>query len=719
MIISAFSPSVSAAQALSIKKVVSVVFDDSGSMNDASKKWVYANYAMQTFAGLLNSQDELYITWMSEYWEAKKFDMSKDVQGSIDNIRSHFQGGGTPKESIDTATNQLKVSGDTNPNTQYWLVVITDGAIYPINNQNANLSESDLSNLFTSFTSEKMPNGSNPQVSYFSIGSSAVKVKEDAKKSLYTYSASNSDEIMDVMSQIADKVSGRIRVPADKMTFVDDKTVKFTSDLPMLNIAVLAQKTSAKVESAVGADANLTLVQSAKLLYPKAQSQLPTDESLKGGTFLFTNGAFNTPAGTYTFTFTEPINKDSVVIMYEPAIEIRMKVYLKGTNQEVTNIKDLFAGDEVDVVCKIYESGTDKEVDPSLLSDSVTYNVSYLEGGAIKQEVTDSSLRISGIKLNDTDSELKAAIEIPGFIPMVTSFSFHPQPPVRYTMMVDTPKGNTLIRTDLHKNEKGFVFTIFGDGIQLAKAEAENLNVHFTMKDPFGNKLDLEQTLNADGTYTCIPKYDGGWFPWRFWVSWPGIGLPVGELEVSGGIGEGTFKDLVTGTMTVESEPWWITLINIVLPILIALFILGLLFRRRFRRGLKVKSIDVTDNGYSLMSSGPNWSTKKLRAFNIWSLVPWIPSRIKIRGVMFYARPGGYVGVKPKNIGAKSSKLDGLMVEDNTVVDYPTSQMNEPFVPDNPEDMRTADFEDFDTGDVLFNTSNAQNGRLFKFIGGK
>ena len=45
------------------KKIISVVYDDSGSME--GDKWVYASYAMQALTALLNTQDELYLTYMS------------------------------------------------------------------------------------------------------------------------------------------------------------------------------------------------------------------------------------------------------------------------------------------------------------------------------------------------------------------------------------------------------------------------------------------------------------------------------------------------------------------------------------------------------------------------------------------------------------------------------------------------------------------------------
>ena len=40
------------------------MYDDSGSME--GDRWVNANYAMQAFAAMLNKEDTLYISYMSE-----------------------------------------------------------------------------------------------------------------------------------------------------------------------------------------------------------------------------------------------------------------------------------------------------------------------------------------------------------------------------------------------------------------------------------------------------------------------------------------------------------------------------------------------------------------------------------------------------------------------------------------------------------------------------
>ncbi len=54
---------VATAESMYIRKIVSVVYDDSGSMR-SQDRWANANYAMQMFCGMLNSEDQLYVTYM-------------------------------------------------------------------------------------------------------------------------------------------------------------------------------------------------------------------------------------------------------------------------------------------------------------------------------------------------------------------------------------------------------------------------------------------------------------------------------------------------------------------------------------------------------------------------------------------------------------------------------------------------------------------------------
>lgn len=157
------APITVSAESLYIRKIVSVVYDDSGSMD--GDKWAYANYAMQSFCGMLNSDDQLFITYMSHSQQStnynpEKIDLSAGgIQGSVDSIRKHTDSGSTPYTAVDTAYNKLKSVKDSNPNTQYWLVVITDGAFNEHDSMSNNEKKNVLNSNFKKYAEEVMPNG--------------------------------------------------------------------------------------------------------------------------------------------------------------------------------------------------------------------------------------------------------------------------------------------------------------------------------------------------------------------------------------------------------------------------------------------------------------------------------------------------------------------------------------------------------------------------------
>ena len=221
------------------KKIISVVYDDSGSM--AGERWTYANYSLQTLTSLLNTQDELYVTYMSDPSDAKKISLT-DIQDSVDKIRDKEDSHNTPEESIDTAVGKLESIKGTDATTQYWLIIMTDGAINEMSN------ESELQKKIDSVKNKKMDNGSSMYIDYLGMGD-AWNIKADEANGLYSFKATD-DKILDVMKALANQISGRIEVDSSNITQVDKKTVKVHSELPLYSLSVLSQESDAKVLSA-------------------------------------------------------------------------------------------------------------------------------------------------------------------------------------------------------------------------------------------------------------------------------------------------------------------------------------------------------------------------------------------------------------------------------------------------------------------------------------
>ena len=208
------------AEAASVRnrKIVSVVYDDSGSMS--GEKWEYTSYAMQCFAAMLNKEDRLDITFMSTYnYGSFSVDTGKRAE-SVKKIRDHKDSGGTPVQAVNTAFKTLNSVNDNNPNSQYWLIVMTDGQMSGAEKTVNNIAE------------KTMPNGTKPRIVYLTLCDVGNQFTPTFNKSnIENRSAKTADEIISVISEIACDISGRYPVDPGDIKQVNDATVEVTSDL--------------------------------------------------------------------------------------------------------------------------------------------------------------------------------------------------------------------------------------------------------------------------------------------------------------------------------------------------------------------------------------------------------------------------------------------------------------------------------------------------------
>lgn len=114
---------------ISFSKNIFVVYDDSKSMNKDNRS-VYANYAMQTLISLLEPEDNLVITKMSDVdnqFRNKLVIDLKDIPTEIEYFREKInpKSNVTPYKSVESMIDyigKMDIENDTN-----WLIVISDG----------------------------------------------------------------------------------------------------------------------------------------------------------------------------------------------------------------------------------------------------------------------------------------------------------------------------------------------------------------------------------------------------------------------------------------------------------------------------------------------------------------------------------------------------------------------------------------------------------------
>ncbi len=501
-----------AAESLYIRKIVSVVYDDSSSMmqdewgNENYDKWANANYAMQTFCGLLGVEDRLFMTYMYEVavnpgYRPVELDLSAaKIDESLASVRGRRNAWNTPYAAVETAFDKLKSVRDDNPNTRYWLVVITDGDF------TEDYSSEKLDELFGSMTGTEMPNGTKPQITFLAIGDEVTHYpaqQEDA--GIFTYFAETPGDIPGVMSEMADRVSGKTKIDKSKIKQIDDRTVRVSSSLPLLSIAVLAQKTDAVItEVTANGEVKVPIVRSAELMYPGY-------DDLTGGAFLLGDSQNVIAGGDYDIRFDRAVSAENLTVLYEPALELRMTLSVNGEEAgEFYDLSRVTENDTLGVTCGIYEMGTDTEIPPDRLPENTAFRLEILEDGEVTWESTDKEMYLDSYDLHHVTTAVRASVEFEGFRPIRSVVEFLPsEPPAVYTVTgafrddVNHVRYDTIAENGTTQAE----FTIYADGEAITDPDiTRSLNPKITVT-PAGNGGDI--SISGDGKIVYTPKTAG------------------------------------------------------------------------------------------------------------------------------------------------------------------------------------------------------------------
>lgn len=584
-----------AAQVEAAKKIISVVYDDSGSMRDSNDSWASANYAMQAFAALLSPTDEMFITYMSEVGTAdegaKTVDLT-DPQAAVDKIKADSTGsGGTPLHAVEIAMDKLKAVKETDENAQYWLIILTDGAM------SANGAKAkNLQSLLNSYKGTTMSNGSEVLIYYMGIGY-ADSIKEDTKKGLHSIMAGT--DIVPALSEVANKVSGRMKFDSSNITQVDGKTVKLHSEIPLYNISVFSQNSKAQVVSAKG-ESDFVVDRNVSLESPNSK--------LYGNAAVINNGTNLIQPGDYTLTFSEEIDLNDTVFMYQMAVEMKPVITKNGV--KVDDVSELQIGDQIDIELVPTNPETGEEIAESKLPAGIEWGVSYsIDGNVIKS--SDSRI-LTGVTVEAGENKITCTMKIPEYVPIVQTITFSPEIPIVYGIQTETSDDDKYARNKLGlENCEGTPdkYYITADGVpltkdQLGKAKLEVVSV--TVDDS-----NVEGFLNRFGSIDIAAKLkvqdDGSivLYPGKSLI--PAFMLHAGVYTVTIQLNQDT---TLTTTGSFEVYPQisdWIGIIPVIILFLLLLYILYIVFVKEKFDGQTLK-VDVYkpfggDGGGKLMTT--------------------------------------------------------------------------------------------------------------------
>lgn len=632
------------------RKIVSVVYDDSGSMKN--EKWEYTSYAMQCFAAMMNKEDALDITYMSTHQSGPYKVNTANRGAAVEAIRKHNDASGTPVESIQSAYNAMVAHKDTNPNTEYWLMVMTDGDMSGGTTAKAKIDE---------LADKTMPNGTKPHIIFLTIcDTNGQFTPSFAKSNIASKEAKTADEIRDVISGIACDISGRYAVDPKDILVLDDKTIEVKSDLPLFNMGILTQASTAKVKSVsptLHEECNIPVAAPGKYHQDISAENFA---SLNGNVALFSAGNGHIAAGTYRITFSEPIKKENLVVMFEPAFELRLEVY-SGENR-VDDLSLLLENMTVNIQANLYEIGTDNLIPLSALPGHKG-SISLSEGGTTTR--TDNDLLLEDVVLKPTETKADARLEIPGYFTVYDSISFRPQTVTLSGMTAsiyydgserrigkdgNPDPENVVYITDLDKNATGVKFTLYIEEQPISKEKAELLKDDFVK----GLHLDFDNytvTVDQDGGIIVAPT--DTWEPavW-FWL------FHKGDSTIEASYGGQSASDTIRFEMgdwvkaAIELF-WWLFWIFMAFYILLWIFA-----KKHFRKSGTIKVFTATrENDEFEQDMGKTKRIHWLAASDPLNFFGLRGMRKKIPGTPFSVRAngGGYLLTNVKGRSVSTS----------------------------------------------------------------
>lgn len=366
-----------------IKRVVSIVYDDSGSM-DKNDNWAYASYSLQNLLALLSNNDEVNVVRMSSPSENYTLSLSTDANRnkSIKQVEQWKAiGNYTPFQAVDTAVKWLKDKNtqyENNDLVEYWLIVITDGEFQGEN--------SNIPGYLSKIKDDML--GSKIETIFIGIsdtlpGSTFDKWSKNSGN--YAAKAGDKDGIVRSMAKVAALVTGRgDGNDAGILVNIDStgKTITVKSELPLRNIVVFEQNQSVNV---VSMDANGTKIDDIKSFSTKN----PGYSNITGKIIHGSRADDIIPAGAITINFASPVDitDNNLKVFFDAAVEIKM-IPLNSSGLELSEDDklNLTEGQVIPFEAKAYSSDKNKEIDLSnwtnaiggnLISNNSSYPMTY------------------------------------------------------------------------------------------------------------------------------------------------------------------------------------------------------------------------------------------------------------------------------------------------------------------------------------------------------
>ena len=475
------------------KRVIGIVFDDSGSMyGGGNYSWCRATYAVEVFAAMMNDGDQLQIYPMNgvvlddastTYTMQNPLIINGPQESAVVRQMVGMQGGnGTPIETIDWAYEGLK---NTQADEKY-LIVLTDGGYFHSRSgyeMRKDETEKELTETLGMYSADM-------NVMYLGIGTSvAVPTVTDPSRQLFL-EASDTAQTLNQLTKMCNTIFGR-----NELGGVKDS---ITVDVTLSKLIVFVQGPDVGGVSVSGGSE----IRSTDTHYPDPLFPMGAiDTSLQGT--LVTYGAFD--AGTYNLSYTG--DATSINVYYEPDVDMYVRLLDPSGNEVTASSNNLYSG------TYYLEYGmVDRDGNPttsSLLGETKYELTYYINGQAYTETANQAGKLPLDLKADDVlDGKFKVTylsdytIEVGGL--PCGEIKIEPMP-LEELILTVSGGSDTYALTDL-ENQAIYDVQLSYGGRQLTGEELKRVvpNVQLT-----GGNAELDYEMTDSGIHITI-GYNGG-----------------------------------------------------------------------------------------------------------------------------------------------------------------------------------------------------------------
>ena len=653
-------------------KNIYVVYDDSKSMKKDNRS-IYANYAMQTLISLLEKDDNLIITKMSDLdndFRNKMIINLKDIPKELEFFREKIvpKSNLTPYKSVSSVVEYMK--SNAKQDDVNWLIMITDGNFEDGNpipelekikeDISSLIAENDVRPIFLLIGSNKKELDKYEKQSGVEIWKEIFGQGEYPK----IYKSVGQHDIIEKMEEIAQLLTNKSSKKEEKNYKIDGNDIKFLSLFPLKKVIILNQKDKdgklQEIDNVKIGDKEEKLIE---VYTPKKATKNVDlyanvihinvekgDKDIEELRISFKDGVpsnikiFPEVAGEFEVKITDINGKelDGRVLKMAPEDEIKVYGFLKNANDKEpmkyidgTQVYINYGGKRIDLEynpkTKQYEKSIKIEKGKKSIDAVAEFDGYFFYQSDIY--IINGDETVSKIVKFEEKKEIKKETPKPVVVKKVEVKKIEEKK--IYDLKIENIDTKVITQNDL--KDKEIIFRPILNNKSLNREEFKKFKLKF--KDELNGKLQREDNF---WSYK-IPTYDGV----------TKFRNPQGKYKIKVVCENKDEKVKLEKEIEIQIEKigfWeaWGQLISIILGLIsFVLLIIGYCIKKRFLKNKKIEIIESFD-GLDL----PISRKVELKASLGNKLIPCLTENKKIEGITFVANG--------KNIKVLGEELDKL-----------------------------------------------------------